>query len=293
MDKIFCIALILVWNSSFSQTKEQLIDSIISANIVESDCVGAACQPGDQYLNFKKLKNELSESEFERLLSHQNPILRTYALIESIESDNPEIVKLFESEIRRNESVRTFEGCIISRDEIQSIVYHAYWNKVRIDALKDLKSSNDDDRNLTMQNAISKDERMELLDRIVIYSDKEIFWHLYSRAFNNRKYKESDLKQIEKLAFEKNISFAYEYLKRFYPEKYEKRFTSYLKEDFPKANFHNSNDIFYMRYFIKELLDRNQSEMNNIAIKKLNDTEFWKQERYYYTSLLKDHGIEL
>ena len=63
MKKLVTIILSLTISLCFSQTKEQLIDSIIKVNRVESDCIGIGCVVTPQYTRFQELKKKLSDKE--------------------------------------------------------------------------------------------------------------------------------------------------------------------------------------------------------------------------------------
>jgi len=58
MKKLLVIIFSLIITSCFSQTKEQLIDSIIKVNRVESDCVGIGCMVSPQYIRFQELSKK-------------------------------------------------------------------------------------------------------------------------------------------------------------------------------------------------------------------------------------------
>ena len=100
MKKIFAIIFSLTISLCFSQTKEQLIDSIIKVNRVESDCVGINCAVSSQHKRFEKLKMKLTENELFQLSKHENPTIRTYASIELIQSEKGNICDILSSEIQ-------------------------------------------------------------------------------------------------------------------------------------------------------------------------------------------------
>jgi len=292
MKKLLTIIFSLTISLCFSQTKEQLIDSIIKVNRVESDCVGIGCMVSTQYARFQKLKKKLSEKELIELSKHKNPTIRAYASIELIQSDKGNVPELLSTELRKNETVETFEGCIMDVEPISSIIYHEYWNKIRIEASGKIKGNNYE-QDLAMQKTLATDLTMEKLDSVIIYSDKEVYWLLYNRTFENRKYKDSYLPRIEELAFNKNNSYAFEYLRKHYQTKYSKKIENYLTTDFPKAKFQTENEVFYLHSFIEILLENKNEEFKKVAINKLRTDEAWKDRKGWFNSTLKKHGIEL
>ena len=292
MKKLLTIIFSLTIGLCFSQTKEQLIDSIIKVNRVESDCVGIGCMVSPQYTRFQKLKKKLSEKELIELSKHENPTIRTYASIEIIQSDKGNVTELLSSELEKNEMVETFEGCIMDVEAISSIIYHEYWNKIRIEASRKIKGNNYE-QDLAMQKALATDLTMGKLDSIIIYSEKEVYWLLYDRTFENRKHKKSYLPRIEELAFNKNNSYAFDYLRKHYSSEYSQELENYLKNDFPKAKFQTENEVFYLHSFIETLLENKNEEFKKIAIDKLRADEVWKDRKGWFNTTLKKHGIEL
>ncbi|MFD0975406.1 hypothetical protein [Salinimicrobium gaetbulicola] len=292
MKKLLTIIFSLTISLCFSQTKEQLIDSIIKVNRVESDCVGIGCMVSPQYTRFQKLKKKLTDKELIELSKHENPTIRTYASIELIQSDKGNVPELLLTELEKNEMVETFEGCIMAVEPISSIIYHEYWNKIRIVASQKVKGNNYE-QDLAMKKALATDLVMEKLDSIIIYSDKEVYWLLYDRTFENRKHKDSYLPRIEELAFDKNNSYAFEYLEKFYQTEYSEKLDKYLRNDFSKAKFQTENEVFYLHSFVEILLESNKDDFKQIAIDKLKTEEIWKKHKSWFKTTLKKHGIEL
>ena len=290
MKKLLTIILSLTISLCFSQTKEQLIDSIIKVNRVDSDCVGIGCSESKQYKNFQKLKSKISDKELNDLSKHENPTIRTYASIELIQSNKGNVPELLSAELQKNEMVETFEGCIMGIDPVSSMIYHEYWNKIRLEASD---KGNNYERELAMKKRLETDFVMEKLDSIIIYSKKDVFWLLYDRTFENRKHKDNYLPKIEELAFNGNNSYAFEYLKKYYPSEYSKKLENYLTVDFLKAKFQTENDIYYLHSFIELLLESKNASYKKIAIDKLKNDNFWKEESGWFSTTLKKHGIEI
>ncbi len=292
MRKLLTIIFCLTISLCFSQTKDQLIDSIIKVNRVDSDCVGFGCSESKQYNNFQKLKSKLSDKELIDLSQHENPAIRTYASIELIQSNKGNIPELLLNELQKNEMVETFEGCIMSIDPVSSVIYHEYWNKIRLDALIKTKGNNYE-KDLAMQKRLETDLTIEKLDSIIIYSDKKVYWLLFSRTFENRKHKESYLQRIEELAFNRNNSYAFMYLNKHHQTKYSEKLENYLTSDFPKAKFQTENEVFYLHSFIEILLESKNQNFKQIAIDKLIAEEIWKKHKGWFNTTLKKHGITL
>lgn len=292
MKKLLTILFSLTISVGFSQTKQQLIDSIIKVNRVESDCVGYGCVVSPQYRRFQKLKEKLTDKELLELSKHNNPTIRTYASIELIQSDKGNIPEMLSIELQRNEMVETFEGCIMGTDPISSMIYHEYWNKIRIEASQKIKGNNYK-QELAMKKALATDLIMEKLDSVIIHSDKEVYWLLYSRAFENRKHKDKYLPRIEQLALNRDNSYAFEYLMKYYQSEYSEKLENYLRADFPNAQFQTENEVFYLHSFIEILLESKNENFKQIAIDKLKTEEIWKKHKGWFKTTLRKHGIAL
>jgi hypothetical protein len=139
---LLTIIFILAISLCFSQTKEQLIDIIIKVNRVESNCTGIACTEGSQYKRFQKLKKKLSNEELIKLSEHENPTIRTYALIEIIQTNKGNFKKLLATEIQKYQMVESFYGCIIDVEPVSSILFREYWEITKIEDSRKIKGNN-------------------------------------------------------------------------------------------------------------------------------------------------------
>lgn len=292
MKRLLLIIFSFIISFCSSQTKKQLIDSIIKVNIVESNCIGYGCMPSTQYKRFQNLKQKLTQKELSELLKHDNPTIRTYTSIEFIQSGKGNLPEMLSTELQKNEMVETFEGCIIDIEPISSIIYHEYWNKIRIKASRKVNGNNYE-QDLAMKKALATDLIIEKLDSVIIYSKKEIYWLLYNRTFENRKHKKSYLPRIKELAFKENNAYAFDYLKKHYYSEYSNELENYLKNDFPNAKFKTDNEVFNLHSFIKILLESKNDDYKNITIEKLKTNQSWKKHKGWFNTTLKKHGIEL
>ena len=233
----------------------------------------------------------LTNSELIALTENKNPVIRTYASIEAIKSGKGNVEKLLLNELNRNESVETFEGCIISQEVISSIIYHEYWNQIRIKASVGITSENESE--VAMKKVLETDKLMEKLDSLIINTDKEVYWLLYDRSFENRKFKDSYLKRIEVLAFNKNNSYAFEYLNKYYPLVYKEKLKYYLENQFPKVTFKTESEIFYLHAFVELLLKEKSEKYNQIVVDKLKRDKSWKNQSGWFMNTLKEYKIKL
>jgi len=280
----------LLINLSFSQTKAQLIDSLIKVNQVEFVCDGLS--ESKQYENFQQLKYTLSDNELIKLTKHKHPVVRAFTLIELIEAGKGNITELFSYEIKKNEKVETIECCLIDEEDLSSIIYNEYWNKIQIDDKREFK--NDSIRDLEMKKLVTENHTMKKLDSIAIYSKQRLYGLLYNQVFENRRYYSNYLPKIKDLIFNNNVHIAYEYLKQHHKKEYGKKLNRYLIKKFPKAKF--NNDLFSLsdyHSFIEILLDKKTKKHNKIVIDKLRNDTIWKKEENWFLDSLKESNIEL
>lgn len=214
--KITTLIFLFVINISFSQTNQQLIDSIIKGGAVETDCVGIACQEGKQYLNFQKLKSRINEKELIELSNHENSILRIYASIDLIESNKGNVVAMFSNELMKKDTVPMVRGCIIEDLSTASIIYNEYRGRFIFSVYAEDLSINETQKKI--DGLLKTDQQLKKLDSIILNTENDLDWLFYARIFENRIFKESDLKIIEKMAFEYNNSYAMLYLKSNHPK---------------------------------------------------------------------------
>ena len=296
MKQLLPILLFCLSGICFSQSKEKLLKEIEKANIVESDCVGSYCQEGEQYLNFKKLKKLLSAKELLGLTRSENPVLRSYAFREIIQNTNKNdsVIDFLAFELDKNQTVLIFEGCTQGLELVSSLVYHEYWNKIRIEALESIKTDDEVKRNEAMQKRLASDEVMEKMDSIIVHSDKNVYWLLYLRAFENRKHKDSYVPRIEKLAFEQNNVYALYYLNQYYPTQSMQKIKSYFENEFQKVTFKEEEDSQYFVELIEFLINSNDVRFHEIALEKLRkDKDVWENNSYRIDAILEKKGIKL
>lgn len=294
MKTTFLITFFFIINICFSQTKEKLLKTIEKANIVESDCVGPSCNEGEQYLNFQKLKKQLSEKELFDLAKAKNPVLRSYAYRDVIQPNNQNVIDFLDFELKENVEVLTYEGCSEGLELVSSIVYHEYWNKIRIEAIEKNATKDQNEQEKIMQERLESDLVMEKLDSVVIHSEKKVYWLLYLRTFKNRKHKDSFVPRIEKLAFEQNNAYALVYLKKYYPIQSEQKIKSYFENNFQKETFQKEEDAQYFTELIEFLINSDDKNFSEIAVAKLRkNRSVWKNDSYRILKLLEENNIKL
>lgn len=291
MQKNFLIAAFFSFGLCFSQSKEQLIDSIIKVNSLHGDCVGMPCEESLQYQNAQKLLDMLPNSELMALTKHNNPVIRTYASLRAIENGKGNPEQMLSNEINRNEYINEFDGCSSGEESVSSIIYHAYWNKIRLKSIE--KISTEKERESTMEKALKTDVIMEKMDSTIIHSNKEIYWLLYSRCFENRKHKDSYLPKIEELAFVKNNPYAFNYLKRNYSSIYHTKLEHYLENKFPDVKFESNINDYFLNTFIQILLEERNEKYNTFVINKLRNDKQWREKSPEIEHILEKFNIKL
>ena len=215
-----------------------------------------------------------SQAELLAFTRHESPVIQGYAMEALIQSEAVDVVDLFAYVLKNNKQVQTFEGCIMDQEWLSSIVYHYYWNKIRIDARNQARDKGESGE-YAIEMAPSKDAVMLQLDELLINTDEEVWWLLYSRAFDNRIYEEDILSRIAELSFKKNNGYAFNYLYENHQEQFQERINKYFYEDFPKAQFSTDNDRLYFNKYVDIMLGKNDPELLQIVVNKLNSDDLW------------------
>lgn len=289
MKNLFCLFIILSSFFVFGQTKDELIRQIIDYNIVESNCIGIACMPSEQFKRFEKLKTLLSKKELLELSKHKEPVIRAYVSKELIEKDGENVLDLFSFEIDKNEMVETEDGCIGGFDDLSWIIYNTYKWKVAMSAIK--KSDTDENiRKQKIKKALAGDEVFQKLNILILNSDKDLYHMFYYIILEDKQMISENLMPIIKdLAFKGNNSYAFDYISAQYPDEVKK----YFENDFLKANFDSPNKVMYLGRFVEYLLDSNNEKYKNLVIEKLKKDDYWHKYMNFIDKELEKHKIVL
>jgi len=292
MKKILFLILSMAITICFSQTKEELIIAMIKANRIEYDCVGMGCTEGENYKRFKKLKKLITGEEFLALAEHKNPIIRMYFVDELLSSKTKEISKVLLSELKKNESVLAFSGCVGRMQSTVELLYNDYHGKVYFNCLKG-KDVYGKTRDSIQKEALATHKTLKALDHILLHTDQKVSYLVYARLFENRKYKDFYLPKIEELAFQRNNSVAFEYLQKFYPSTYTEKFANYMVNNFPKAVFESEDEIYHLEGFVDFVLKTENDLYEKILVSKLRNNTSWKKYPWRIKHLLKKYNIKL
>ncbi|MEO8416943.1 MAG: hypothetical protein ABI472_24990 [Ginsengibacter sp.] len=286
MKTTFLTLLILFSSYCFSQTKEELINAIVKINSLDgydgyddsNDSVKVIDNnkiESNNYYNFEKLKRLISYDELFELTKHRNNVLKLYAIQELIERHDKklDIFNLFKMAIVNDIKVRTHEGCIVDSELIYSVLYHAYWNNVRNK---------------------STDSLMIKIDSYLIGYDRDIYWLIYERIFSNRKYSNEENKNIIKMIYKFNNSYAFNYLNKCYPKIFDPIAKSYFLDYFPKQNFNSESQVSYLFAFTEYVFENQYEHLKPIILNKLKETNYWKMRLgWFQAKIFEKYNIKI
>ncbi|MCD1116260.1 hypothetical protein [Chryseobacterium turcicum] len=287
MKNIICFLLFFSGYLALGQTKEELIQKIIDYNVFESNCVGIACSPSEQFNRFEKLMTLISEKELMEFSRHKEPVIRAYASAELIKKDE-DVIKLFSFEIDKNESVETQDGCIGGFDELAWIIYNAYKWKVASKAVTKM-DKDEDVRKSKIEQTLINDVTFQKLDSIILHSDKDLYYMFYYIILKGEKVNKSLFPVLKELAFTYNNSFAFDCISDEYPDEVR----SYFQNDFLQADFNSPNKVMYLDRFVEYLLNSENENYKSIAIQKLEKDDSWKKYLNFIEGKLKKHNVVL
>ena len=270
---LFCITNFCLCTA---QSKEELIDAIVKHNVYESDQIGGAGSLSQQYTAFETLAGKLTIKEITQLSNHKNGVLRMYATDYLIEHGEADPVAMFVNELNRKETIETLNGCSGGFEITSLLVYHSYWNKIRIEALTGINYKPNDIVEQAMSKRLKTDVKMREMDSVVISTNAKIHWLVYVRAFENKNFSNNLLPQIEKLGFRKNNPYAIGYLINTYPKLYKERACKYYTEKFPRLKFtdDDENSMSYFHEFLELLLKTGDKKIQQIAVKVVKKSDY-------------------
>lgn len=247
-----------------------IVKRIASINEVQSAHIGAAGIESDNYKNYLELKRIATTDDLLNLTDNQNAVVACYASMALADKSYPDLRTVFLKFLSHDRKVSTLSGCIKSKDNISTELYHEYWNNV-------------DDK------AKWSDKILLQLDSIVLYHDNS-YWLLMTRALENRVYPASYKKRIEELAFNYGNRESLFYLCTWYRadnyESIKRALVTYLK----KTDFSKTGTTDYYRT-LDELLKFRDSDIETLIIQKLKKDKHWKYEEKKFKSLLDDYSI--
>lgn len=285
--RFIAIFIVLVSNFSFAQTKEEIISRIIKVNSLDGwdgilnpvlDKNGLS--DDSNYYNFEKLKKIVSTDELLDLTKHKNEVLRLYAIDKLMADDNKSlnIKKEILNAINHKKIVQTHSGCILDQELTYSIIYHKYWNHVKGKAVIPSNKFNEKDIEAIRQKEINNDPLLREINSEILKVDDDLYWLVYDSMFEIEKYDSNLKNNILHLLYKYNNSYAFQYLKKNYPEDFESIYNEYFNKYFSKANFSKINQTFYLFNLAQYAFENNNEDMKNRILEKLRTTHGWEKE---------------
>jgi hypothetical protein len=263
--------MLLSVNISFGQTKEltKLVDEIARINEVQHEYIGLGSQ-SENYKNYNQLKEISTTAELVLLTDNKNDVVACYASWALADKSYPDLKTIFQKFISQDKQVKTFSGCIKSKDNISSVLYHRYWNSV----------------DYTKRPI---DKILLELDSIVLYCKKPD-WLLLKRAMKNRIYQEPFKSQISILAFDKGYNEAILYLCNWHKAEYADKIKTALLKYLNETEFKNTGTTDYYST-VEELFKFKDPKIRNAIIIKMKKDRRWEMEKERFNYLLKDNNI--
>lgn len=254
---------------------DTLVAAIAAENRVDDRAVGIAGVRTAQYDRYVSL-TQWPIPDLRRLTMHSNLAVRCYSGWALAEKEYPGLDTVLVEFLKDKEMVETFSGCIQSQDPLESELYHAYWNHLRMREPG------------VPEIAALDDPLMFRMDSIVLYS-KGAYWLLLTRALENRVYPTRFNKRIAELAFrEKDLDAVY-YLYRNARGAFEKDLRSALAAQLQKQMLWPSEylDVATM------VLGFDDPVLQDKLLKRMKSKDNWKHSKAEFEALFAQYGIEL
>jgi len=170
---------------------------------MEAEYIGFAGTKSEQYQNFQKLKSNASDDELRNLITHKNPILRTYAYQSLIGREFMKPSEAFKDALQNNESFSKMSADQILSTDICTQIYFEIINHYP-NSVKEIKQMDSLilyklDENHFLQHMALKDKRHEenYNDRIInlaldYHNSSAIFYIVENNIeIDKSKFKES------------------------------------------------------------------------------------------------------
>src|SRR5690606_19132720 len=105
------------------------------------------------------------------------------------------------------------------------------------------------------------------------------------------KYNKSYLSRIKELAFERNNSYAFNYLNEFYPKEFSEETKEYFISIFPQVKFDSENELLYLHVFLEFLFESGKEEFIEIAKTKLINDNSWKSKSSWFKHSYEKYAV--
>ncbi|WP_116789911.1 hypothetical protein [Flavobacterium psychrotrophum] len=268
----------------FSQSKEALIDSVLTANS------NSSIFPSPQQIKFQELKNALNHDEFTSLANHENGTIRMYTCHDLIKSGKGNPFLMFKNELAREEEIDISAGCTSISKYTSAIVYDDFWTSIQENAGDSIIYYPNDKPIKRMSRRAGRNVVMNRMDSLAIFTDKHVSFRIWGLLIENNKISKKFLPRIEYLAFNKNNAIAMEYLLDHYPRRYKKKAEAYFKDVFQTFSFKSEDEMYYYHGFTEILLKTGKPEMTELAIAKLKSDDLGEYKSWF-NELLAGHNL--
>ncbi len=218
MKKVFIIIIaFFAFQASGQEIRpeiEELAQKIEEYNVLESEHVGYGGGTTDQYRNFERLKSKATLEELLLLLGNKNSVVKGYTSWALSDRKYPRLVDIFAEFLITGESATSQHGCMVSKGDLSSELYHRVFYQHY-------------NNQLSVEDSLFFQSQIQLLDSVILYSKKDNY--LLSKALFNNKGNPANYERIRHLAFKKKKSQAIRAL-AFYQKKQDIEGFKKLKE---------------------------------------------------------------
>ena len=285
LKKAILLLFFLIINQSFSQTKEELINSIIEYDYVQLDYYNMSNK-------FGELLDIISEDELLKLTEHKNLIIRTYAKLGAIERGKGNIIDYLKGELEENTFIDVFDGCLGDHKTTSTIIYENYFWKKKQDTFKYYKNLQIKINDNKIDSIVTSSETFKKLDSTIIYSNGNVGTKVSKMVFN-RKYNNKKIPRMEELAFKKNNFFALLYLIKANKKKYKPLASKYFINQFPTLKFESYHEKMNLIRYLDYLIYEGDLKLKKIGVDRLRKYE-WVDHDYSFKidMLIEDADIQ-
>lgn len=256
--------------SQIPQGVKDIVSSMEAIDIVQSEFIGYAGAESKNYQNFLALKKNANTDELIELTYYHNHVVACYAAMALADKSYPGIASVFSSFLSKNKKVKTLNGCIGGEDDMASVLYHEYWNKIE-------------------DNTRATDKTLLAFDSVILYSNNHD-WLIIYRALNNRLYNEPYKSRIATLAFDEGVMDAVYYLCNWHKAEYADRLKTALLWHLKHTDFSETGTTDYYET-TQQLFSFKSPDINKQVIDKIKNDRHWEMEKGKFKNLLEENDI--
>ncbi len=285
----FLLLLLIFPFSTQAQQKEEIIKAIIKINRLENADKGPSSvlpldtsrlseesktalfeipNKFDNHKNFQALRKLINHDELALLTSHENPVVRLFAIRQLIEERdyNFDFLKAFQYELYKHDTITCrfydmIEPTITYRILLEDL--SGDWNYAK---------STDQQEDLKFLTIIT-----QAIDSFILFSNFNFPDHVYQDIFDRQKFSDSANSRILELIRSKYNFWAFNYLKNKQPQLYDSIRIETINTFNTDRKKILADHPHFFEWFLRYLITSHHFKISKLFIQELKDKNYSKE----------------